>query len=287
MGARFELVIPCGGDLCDPRTARGAGEEALSLVSEWHDRLSAFDPDSLVSRLNSGAREAPVRVDPELFDLLEAAERIRGQSEGAFDVGVGGVMRSHGFRPGGTGETAGGEAVQGEITLDRGARTVRLVGGAEIDLGGIAKGGAIDGAMALLREAGVRSALMHGGTSTIAGMGAPPGAGAWTVRLGEGGEAPRVHLRDRSVSFSSSRPGGVEHVMDPRTGEPVAGVLAGACVGASALQTDAWATALMVRGERPQAMPGDLTSLLHTPGGWRIEGPDQGRIELGTQEVCL
>jgi thiamine biosynthesis lipoprotein len=142
--------------------------------------------------------------------------------------------------------------------------------------------------MALLRDAGITSALMHGGTSTIAGMGAPPDADAWTIRLGEGIDAPRVRLRNRSVSFSSARPGGVEHVMDPRKGVPASsGALAGACVGRSALQTDAWSTALLVRGERPAGMPSDCTSLLHTSGGWSIEGPDRGRIELGTQEVCL
>ncbi len=264
---------------------RAVGEEALALIGEWHDRLSTFDPGSLVSKINREGASLPVPVDDELFGLLAMCERIRVDSEGAFDVSVGSLMRAHGFRPGGTGEPTSERGVRG-LTLGLSAQSVELRGGAEIDLGAIAKGAALDAAREILLDAGVESALIHGGGSTIVAIGAPPGADAWRVRLGDEPGAPSVRLRDQSVSYSSARPGGIEHVMDPRSGRPTRACEASACVGESALETDAWATVLFVRGERPMRMSERLTSAVRIDGVWALAGAACGRIELCTKETC-
>ena len=281
MGTRFEFVLIPGRSATH---ARAGGEEAIALIHEWHDRLSAFDPGSLISTINREARRRPVRVDDELFDLLGLCERVRVESDGAFDVSVGSLMRACGFRP-----TSGdrGEVITGEraVMLDASARTVTLHGDAEIDLGAIAKGAALDEARRVLIDAGVHSALIHGGSSTVVAIGAPPGQDAWRVRLGEGDTPAIARLRDQALSYSSAR-GDVQHVMDPRRGAPASACRASACLGDSAALTDAWATALLVRGRRPASMPDDLTSAILINDAWTLCGADGDRIELQTQEMC-
>jgi thiamine biosynthesis lipoprotein len=137
--------------------------------------------------------------------------------------------------------------------------------GMMIDLGAIGKGYAIERAAELLREAGVVSGLIHGGTSTVYALGAPPGADAWSVAL----EAPpsgfpavtgripdRIQLRDAALSVSAiwgrcfqTGQTFYGHVLDPRTGWPVTGVLMSALVLPSATESDALSTALLTLGE--------------------------------------
>ncbi len=284
MGTRFEVVIAHAGGARGARDARAAGEEALGLIGEWHDRLSAFEAGSMVSRLNRDAGAGPVAVDQELFDLLLACERIRRASGGAFDAARGAITR--GRCPGAAARATGGMgAPSGSIELDSAATTVRLLDGAEIDLGAIAKGGALDAALEALLEGGVTSALLHGGASTIVALGAPPGSEAWTVRLGEDEGAACVRLRNMCVSYSGVRPGGAGHVIDPRDGGAPRASEAGVCIGASALETDAWATALMVLGFRPAEMGPGLASAVLRDGAWSIEGPASGTIELDLKET--
>ena len=136
-----------------------------------------------------------------------------------------------------------------------------------LDLGAIGKGYAIERAAELLREAGVTSALLHGGTSTVYGLGKSPEGQSWQVAL----EHPRgrtqspaqrtaeplaiVPLENEAVSVSavwgrSFEAGGQTfgHVIDPRSGQPVSSSLLAAVVLPSAVETDALSTALLTAG---------------------------------------
>ncbi len=285
MGTRFEAVL--AGE--EEGRLRAAGEEALGSVEEEDRRWSLFRRESLLSRINARAALSPVRLDEDAFELLETCRSIHRESEGAFDPTVAPLMRSLGFHPGPSPPIApvGMEAV----FLDATTRTVRyLHPGIALDLGAIGKGHALDLAAARLRQAGIRCALLHGGTSSAVAIGAPPGREGWRIGIrGEEGAEPRlfVELRDRALSVSA--PHGrtllrngerLGHVLDPRSRRPEVRARAAAAISPSARLADGWSTALLVLGERPRRTPDDLTSaILDEAGNWRIEGPDRRLFE--------
>jgi FAD:protein FMN transferase len=248
MGTRFELVLP---GLDEPRE-RAAGEAALDLVEEWEARLSLFRRDSLVSELNREAGRRAVRVDPQTFELLTACAAVWRESEGAFDAALGSDMAAHGFRGDAPGPRNGSRPRAGfaAVELDPATCRVRFTApGVQLDLGGIAKGFALDRAAEVLREAGIENALLHGGTSTVVALGAPPGKDGWGVAIGREADAQVVQLRDQALSVSGlhgrRNEDGAGHVLDPRTGEPLHGEGAVAVVASNGTLADAWSTALL------------------------------------------
>jgi len=266
MATRFELVLYGG----DPSRLRAAGEEALEEVEALDRQLSFYRRGSDVNWINSRAGGGPVKVEPRLFGLLKTAAELWELTDGAFDVTVAPLMRVWGLA-GGEGRVPSdaeiAEALEmvgmGRVVLDEEGFTVRFEReGMLIDLGAIGKGYAIDRAVETLRESGVESALIHGGTSTIYGLGSPPNADAWRVAIrdpsgsGEWQRPGAVELRDSSLSVSAVHGksfvyDGQEygHVIDPRTGRPSRGAALAAVWGPSATETDALSTALLVLGE--------------------------------------
>jgi len=281
MATRFELVLH--GDR--PEALRAAGEEALDEIERIENLLSLYRPHTEIAQLNARAVREWVRVSPPVFRLIEHARRLSEKTGGAFDLTAGTLVRCWGFQ-GGTGrkpspeEIADARACVGInlVEMNASASAVRFSrAGVSLDFGAIGKGYAIDRAVEMLREAGVTSALLHGGTSTTAAIGAPPGADAWSVAVdmpaNNASSVPArlavVPLRDESLSVSAvwgrffqcgdERFG---HVIDPRTGQPVQAALLAALVLPSATESDALSTALLLDGpagfaamtkERPMA----------------------------------
>jgi FAD:protein FMN transferase len=280
MGTRFELVLhaPEGVD------ARAVGEAALEVIDHWHRRLTRFAPDSLLSHINRTAAASPVRLDRMTFALFEDALGVHHESGGAFDIAVGARMTAAGFGPGLPTDSAAtaGAAPSGAATsvdpgtpafvLDRERRTIRLRDDSVLlDLGAIAKGHAIDAAADVLRSCGMTSALLHGGTSSVAAIGAAPEGGGWAVSLANVPGAPAVRLRDTTLSVSrvlsqtaASADGESGHILDPRTGNAAADTVV-AVIGPSARLGDAWATAISVLGRRPASLSNDWTTCICRP----------------------
>ncbi|HSJ12860.1 MAG TPA: FAD:protein FMN transferase [Longimicrobiales bacterium] len=272
MATRFELLLP---DLCPARRdhvgaarLRAAGEEALAAIVRLEAQLSCHLPGSDISRINARAAREPVRVEPALFELLSHALRLYQETEGAFDVTIGPLMRCWGFARG-TGGVPGERALARAracvgmhlVDLDPRRRTVRFARpGVQLDLGGIGKGWAIDRAVLALRELGIERALLHGGTSSVYGIGAPPGEAGWKVAIEHPAAAGNacigmVTLRDRALSVSAAhgrsfRVGDVRygHVMDPVHAAPARQADIAAVAGAAATDGDALATALLALG---------------------------------------
>jgi thiamine biosynthesis lipoprotein len=229
-----------------------------ALFGEWESTLSRFRPDSELSRLNARAG-TPVAVSPLLFEVVAAALAAARATGGAFDptllpdlVRLGydrtfadlpvdsAARRNRAF---------GGGRWRG-IRLDRARRTILLPPDTALDLGGIAKGMAVDAA---LEELTIPTALVDAG-GDLAVRGAPPGRRSWRLAV-EGSREP-VALRRGALATSGStrrrwlQDGVVRHhLIDPRTGEPaVSGVLSATVAAATCRQAEVAATAAFVLG---------------------------------------
>jgi len=292
MGTRFELVLDGGDDV----RLRAAGEAALDEIRQCHDLYNLFDPGSWLNVINRRAAHEPVELDGWTWDLLQTCRQVYGASNGAFDVTVGPLMRAWGFHgPKRIERVAQVPCCVGmsEVELNADTRSVHFrKQGMMLDLGGIAKGFAIDRAIDVLREVGVECALLHGGTSTVATIGTPPGRDGWRVGIHPHGcltpnesiakydTGPIVCLKDQALSVSAPHGRTREldgetlgHVLDPRSEQPARCGAFAAAVGASACLTDAWSTALLVLGEPPALMPDTIQAIFpnHTPANPILE----------------
>jgi FAD:protein FMN transferase len=259
MATRFELVLY--GD--DPVRLRACGEEALDEIERLERQLSFYSADSEISWINTRAAYAPVRVDPRLFRLLERCARASAATNGAFDVTIGPLVhvwneaRDQGRLPD-SDRIARARAAVGmrNVELLDEDFTVRFAHpDVQLDLGAFGKGYAIERAIGVLRENGATRALLHGGTSSVYGLGTPPGDASWRVGLSDPFDAPPVELADAALSVSAVHGREYEvdgvrygHVLDPRTGAPVRSALASAVTGPSPAECEALSTALLVLG---------------------------------------
>ena len=268
MATRFEMILHGAQET----TLRAAGEEAIAEIERLEEQLSLYRPSSEIAEVNAHAARRPVRVSPPLFALLECARELSAETDGAFDITIAPLVRCWGFM-GGTGRAPAPEEIRGALAcvgmdlvlLDRSEYNVQFVReGVMLDLGAIGKGYAIERATEILREAGVTSALIHGGTSTVYALGHPPEAEHWKVALQPFPESfdvsavplSPVLLRDEAISVSAIwgrsfvREGKLfGHVLDPRTGQPVSNAVLAAVILPSATETDALSTALLTLGQ--------------------------------------
>ncbi len=248
-------------------------DEAFDEVDRIDRLMSHYKTNSPLSRINREAAQHPVAVEPELFDFIVEAMRYHRDSDGAFDITVGPLMKAWGFfrgeghLPSDDELAAARHHVGGtHVMLDPIAKTIAFdESGVELDLGGIAKGYAVDRVAELLRRRQIAAALISAGGSTIYGLGAPPGADAWQVQLQDPIDPRKIafaiELKDRALSVAGTsekafEAGGVRysHIMDPRTGMPVQGVLSVAVLTGSGTAGDALDDAFFVLGpERSRA----------------------------------
>ncbi len=261
MRTRFEIVV-CGAR--DPAWLHGAAEAAAAEIEGAESDLSIFRAGSALAQINAEAADAPCAVDGVMFEFLERAGQLARALGGAFDPTVGALLAAL-RRPGGArpGEISRAMSVVGwarRVRLDPRALTVRFThAGVSLDPGAIGKGWALDRAVSVLRELGVASALLHGGTSSVYGLGAPAGAAGWRVAVQDpdapSGRLAEVVLCDQALGVSAIhgrvlvRDGQPEgHVLDPRTGLAVHHTSLAAVVAPSATDADAVSTALLVLG---------------------------------------
>lgn len=263
MATRFELVLPGTNETA----LRAAGQEALAEIDRIENQLSLYRPGSEIAQLNARAAHEAVQVSPEVFALLQHATLLSSETEGTFDITIAPLVRCWGFM-GDSGKLPTAEEITNartfigmdKVRLDSATRTVRFTKpGVLLDLGAIGKGYAIDRCVDILREAGVTSALLHGGTSTAYALGHPPDLEYWRFAIEPRTTGQPSHhefqLCDESVSVSAIWGRAFEtdgkrfgHVIDPRTGQPVETAVLAAVILPSATETDALSTALLTSG---------------------------------------
>ncbi|HTQ76204.1 MAG TPA: FAD:protein FMN transferase [Burkholderiales bacterium] len=243
------------------------GESAIGAVmQEMHriDRaMSPFKPDSELSRLNREAARAPVPVSRELFELMERSVEFSELSGGAFDITFASVGSMFDYRAGTRpADDKVASALPGidyrHIRLDHARRTIRFAHDkVQVDLGGIAKGHAVDNCIALLRARGVRQALvMAGGDSRVLGdkRGRPWMIGIQDPR-NKDAMAARIPLVDAAISTSGDyeryfEEDGVRyhHILDPKTGMSATGVRSVTIIGPDATTTEGISKSVFIKG---------------------------------------
>ncbi len=279
----------------DSDAATAAAKEAFSRIEALNGILSDYDPESELRRLcdTAGTGKA-VHVSPELWKVLEHAQRVSQQSEGAFDVTVGPVVRLW-RRARRQNELPSPQALrQAEelvgykfLRLDAEHQAVELLKkGMAIDLGGIAKGYAMDEALAALQRHGITRALVEAGGDMRLGD-PPPDRSGWRVGippLDDPQGEPVSYLEVSRVAASTSGDmtqyveiGGkrYSHIVDPRTGMALTDHCRVMVVGPAGIAADAVTKAVGVLGPEKglkliDATPGMAAMITRSPNG-RIE----------------
>ena len=192
----------------DARYAAQAAQAAFDLIDRLEQELSRFRPNSDITRINHLAAGERTRVSVSAIECLVIARHVFDLTGGAFDVSIGTGLPS--------------------LDIDADALEVAATNaGVRIDLGGIGKGYAVDRAAELFEEWGLDVALIHGGFSSMLALDPPEGHDGWPLTLSDPRSSrvlTRLSVRQTALGASGVRKG--DHIVDPRSGEPVRGRLA-------------------------------------------------------------
>lgn len=278
MGATFTIALYG----TDGVPMEAAVDAALAEAQRLDALLSNYRPESEWSMVNRTAAVRPVKVSAELFRLLSACLDYSRESEGAFDITVGPLMKIWGFYKS-SGHLAPKSELQAALSkigyrhihLDAAAQTISFDSrGVEMDPGGIGKGYAVDRMVDILKERGFERALVAGSDSSIYGLGAPPEEPqGWEVNIRDPKNSRRavasVYLKDMSMSTSGSYEKFFQaegrtysHIMDPRTGYPAQGTVSVSVIAPRTIDSEAWAKPYFVNGRQWTAA--------HKPESFRV-----------------
>ena len=249
----------------DSKKAETAIRDAFDAIKRVEALMSTYRADSEISRLNAAG---VLSVSPETFACLEKALQVSRLSDGAFDVTVGPLI-SLWREAGRTKRLPADEAIEracervgyAHLALDPIAKRVTLgKKGMRLDMGGVAKGYAVDLAIDVLRRHGITSGMVNAGGDLFV-LGRAVDGKDWRVKIinpfTQSVNPPVVTLglRDwacvtsghyfRYVELDGKR---YSHIIDPRTGRPTNATASVTVVASSAAAADALATAVSVLG---------------------------------------
>jgi thiamine biosynthesis lipoprotein len=272
----------------DAALAQRAMDEVIAEMRRTDELMSTYKPESQLSQVNAHAHERPVQVDADIVEVVARALEMSRLSGGAFDITYASVGYLYDFRahqrPSDQQITAALPGVDyRQVQVDRDARTIRFLRpGVRIDLGGIAKGYAVDRSIERLRGLGIEHAMVNaGGDTRLLGdrRGKP-----WVVGIrdprNEGRMVTRLPLEEEAISTSGDyeryfEEDGVRyhHILVPGTGRSARGVRSATVIGADATLTDALSTTVFVLG-----VEHGMQLIAQLPGVEAVVVDDQGRI---------
>jgi thiamine biosynthesis lipoprotein len=260
MGTILEITLY----VRDGAAGESALDELFGVAERLDGLLSVYSEASQVSALNRAAGRGPQAVDPEVAELLARSQELSVLTRGSFDVTIGPLVAlwtraARRARLPSPGALAAARARVGAagIRVDADGR-VALEAGVAVNLGGVAKGYALDRMLPVLRAHHIGRALLNFGQSSSWALGSPPGEAGWRLlaRDAAGGWLGILLLRDRALSVSGSLGQFAEiggrrygHVLDPRSGEPLTRRRQALVVAPDATLAEALSKALLVLGE--------------------------------------
>ena len=247
----------------DETAGKNAVNAVFSEVVRIDELMSTYKEESRISMINRDAAAAPVEAGEELFGLIQRSLDISVLTLGAFDITYDSVGQHYDFRerkrPSKPDIEDGLKMIDYRLLeMNAGDGTVRfLADGVRINLGGIAKGYAVECGADLLRELGIAHAIVTaGGDSRLIGdrHGQPWMIGIQDPR-NESLVAIRIPLEDEAISTSGDYEryfdeDGIRyhHILQPQTGEPAKGMHSATIVGPDAVITDALSTSVFIMG---------------------------------------
>ena len=299
MGVPFRIVLYA----TNQAGAESAAHAAFARISELNDLLSDYDTDSELSRLSRTAGPGhAVAVSDDLWRVLQQSQALAARSGGAFDVTVGPCVnlwrkarREKKIpRPESIAEARVATGWQ-KLQLDSRAHTAKLlIPGMKLDLGGIAKGYAVDESLKVLRQRGISRALVSGGGDMAAGD-PPPGKAGWRIEVAPldvtNAPPPRfVLLAHAGLATSGDVFQRVEiegvrysHIVDPKTGYGLTDHGLVTVIARDCTTADGLATAVSVlgpdRGVRLiEDTPGAAACIVRKPGE-EVESRESSRFQ--------
>lgn len=248
-----------------------AMEQAFEEIERIDRLMNVYNADSEISRINNSAGKSSVQVSSDTLEVINQSLRISSLTGGAFDITILPLMELWEFgekmEENDLKRVPSDNEIQEKLKLvdyrkvaiDAAHSAVMLSSpGRRLDVGGIAKGYAVDKVVQTLKTAGIRSALVNAGGDIYA-MGSPPDKDSWKVGI----QHPRrraellgtLELKDKAVATSGDYENFFEvngkrycHIMNPRTGRPVEGIMSVTIVAETTTEADALATSVFPLG---------------------------------------
>jgi FAD:protein FMN transferase len=281
-----KLVFPALGTRCEVQYAAPGGDgqatafeqAATKWVTAFEAKYSRFRPESLVSKINAAAGSEWVEVDAEMEGLLKLCDTLHFMTQGVLDPTTLPLIRLWDYKTANpripaAGELAAARSLVGWKKVQRAPGKVYLPSsGMALDFGGFGKEYAVDVTAQIAAEHGITSALVDFGHDLRA-IGAPPGRPAWHIGLEDpqkpGTPSGSIALVGKGIASSGDYIRGFTidgkrygHIIDPRTGWPVANgctqatAIAATCLQAGVLSTTAFVLGVPKGVEFIQACPG-------------------------------
>jgi len=265
MGNRFEISVVTD----DKKWADECIQDAIEEIRRIERLLTTFDESSQANLVNKNAGLVPVKVDKEVFDLIQRSKRISEITQGAFDISYGSIdRRLWNFDPTMTSlpdRQAAKKLVRlinyRNIILDEKKSTVFLKEeGMRIGFGGIGKGYAAEMAKILLQRKGIESGIVNA-AGDLTAWGYQPDGSPWTIGVADPNASRHAFSYLQITNTSVATSGNYEkyvmingkkysHTIDPKTGLPVTGIKSVTIICPNAEIADAMATPVMIMGIR-------------------------------------
>jgi thiamine biosynthesis lipoprotein len=263
MGNRFEITAVTD----DQSWADECIADAVEEISRIEKLLTTFDESSQTNLINRNAGISPVKVDREVYELIERSKKISSLTQGAFDITYGSIdKRLWNFD----------ETMTRLPDLQTAKKFVRLINyrnvilnekkcsvflkekGMRIGFGGIGKGYAAEKAKSLLQRKGIKSGIINA-AGDLTAWGYQPNGKPWTIGIADPNTTRQTFSFLEITNTSIATSGNYEkfvlidgkrysHTIDPKTGLPVRGIKSVTIICPNAEVADAMATPVMIMG---------------------------------------
>ena len=262
MGSRFDITVVASNE----KEGNEYIDSAIFEITRIEKLISSWDLNSETSLINKHSGIKPIKVDKELFDLIERSIAISALTNGAFDISYASMDRIWNY-DGSMREMPSEEEISNSIkkvgyqniSIDKEAQTVFLkLKGMKIGFGAIGKGYAADKAKALLIEKGVKAGIINA-SGDLNAWGKQADGSDWMVAITNPLNKNKVFSwlpindsaivtsgnYEKFISFDGIR---YSHIIDPRTGYPSTGIISTSIMTSNAELADAISTSVFVMG---------------------------------------